>query len=592
MSSNYESIQGNIANNKNLHSHKNLRVKMNNKDLYSILQVSFDASSDEINTAFRVLAEKYHPTSSLANSERYREIIEAYEILGNPTKRREYDISRHIAQTTGQIPTFSGYVQQNEQASTDYSYSPANKVTLQAIINMLYEQINFESVNHNPAKSRVYQEIYNGITSNREKIEISGPENNEIWEILKSYKPYLSSDEYNNLMLMIAKMFNISESQASRYLNIVKSEEIPLNKIYILLGLGGILIIAGIIIFLIIFTMGKGENANIPGNLANNAMNVPANEIGQNSVAEIVNIGVPINIRSAPTTQWNNIIGKLDPGVQVQVVKLEQTGWYFIKKDNLEGYIYGGMLKNNNYPDSYPVAEINKEEIKVFDKNHKVFRALKSKDRLVVFYQDQENYYVNSEKGNLIGIKKEDIDLENPQNSNIPYIEDEIKATIKYFAVSSGPMVVETQTPEESEAPVPEETAIPKPPPVVPTQIRPKEIPTMNETKEDTVVPPVIFPGKKPENNYDINLYIDDVKNRIISNWKIPSGSNNYGTIAIFRINKTGYITNVKLQESSGSFEVDKSSLNAIKQSGPFAPLPKNFNHNYVDVIMNFDDKT
>ena len=66
---------------------------MANKDYYSILGVDKNASEDEIKSTYRRLAKKYHPdlnkTEEAAN--KFKEINEAYEVLGDPNKRANYD---------------------------------------------------------------------------------------------------------------------------------------------------------------------------------------------------------------------------------------------------------------------------------------------------------------------------------------------------------------------------------------------------------------------------------------------------------------------------------------------------------------------
>lgn len=62
------------------------------KDYYVILKVSRDASSDDIRKAHRKMALRYHPDRSIEpDPARFREIQEAYEILGSEDKRREYN---------------------------------------------------------------------------------------------------------------------------------------------------------------------------------------------------------------------------------------------------------------------------------------------------------------------------------------------------------------------------------------------------------------------------------------------------------------------------------------------------------------------
>ncbi len=65
------------------------------KDYYEILNVSKDASQDEIKAAFRKLAKKYHPDVNPNDKEaekKFKEINDAYEVLSDPEKRRRYDM--------------------------------------------------------------------------------------------------------------------------------------------------------------------------------------------------------------------------------------------------------------------------------------------------------------------------------------------------------------------------------------------------------------------------------------------------------------------------------------------------------------------
>ena len=70
---------------------------MDKRDYYEVLEVSKDASKDVIKNAYRKLALKYHPdrNESPEAEERFKEISDAYSILGDKDKRKYYDLNGH-----------------------------------------------------------------------------------------------------------------------------------------------------------------------------------------------------------------------------------------------------------------------------------------------------------------------------------------------------------------------------------------------------------------------------------------------------------------------------------------------------------------
>lgn len=61
------------------------------KDLYNILGVSKGATQDEIKKAFRKLAHQHHPDKEGGDTEKFKEINAAYQVLSDPEKRKRYD---------------------------------------------------------------------------------------------------------------------------------------------------------------------------------------------------------------------------------------------------------------------------------------------------------------------------------------------------------------------------------------------------------------------------------------------------------------------------------------------------------------------
>lgn len=83
------------------------------KDYYKVLGVAKAASQEEIRKAFRGLARQHHPDvarDKKAAESRFKEINEAYEVLGDPEKRRKYDeLGQDWDQSGGRAPNGEGF---------------------------------------------------------------------------------------------------------------------------------------------------------------------------------------------------------------------------------------------------------------------------------------------------------------------------------------------------------------------------------------------------------------------------------------------------------------------------------------------------
>src|SRR5215207_2437120 len=69
------------------------------KDFYKVLGVAKNADADEIKKAYRKLARKYHPDSNAGDASaeaKFKEVSEAYDVVGDTKKRKEYDEARRL----------------------------------------------------------------------------------------------------------------------------------------------------------------------------------------------------------------------------------------------------------------------------------------------------------------------------------------------------------------------------------------------------------------------------------------------------------------------------------------------------------------
>jgi molecular chaperone DnaJ len=77
---------------------------MAKRDYYDVLGVTKNATEDEIKKAYRKMAMKYHPDKNQgdkAAEEKFKEAAEAYDVLGNASKKQKYDQFGHAGFSTG-----------------------------------------------------------------------------------------------------------------------------------------------------------------------------------------------------------------------------------------------------------------------------------------------------------------------------------------------------------------------------------------------------------------------------------------------------------------------------------------------------------
>ncbi|MBM3738637.1 MAG: hypothetical protein FJW39_22905 [Acidobacteria bacterium] len=74
------------------------RMPEDKPDYYEILQLSSNADAETVQRVYRILAQRYHPdNTSTGNSEMFRRVLDAYQVLSDPERRAAYDVDYRMA---------------------------------------------------------------------------------------------------------------------------------------------------------------------------------------------------------------------------------------------------------------------------------------------------------------------------------------------------------------------------------------------------------------------------------------------------------------------------------------------------------------
>ncbi|HLG04025.1 MAG TPA: DnaJ domain-containing protein [Bacteroidia bacterium] len=102
------------------------------KDHYRTLGIAENATARDIKLAYRRLAKKYHPdvnTGDLRAEERFKEIVEAYDVLSDPFLKNAYDLKRNRQDYFPPHPSFYSYEKKQEPVKNDprrKTYDPSD----------------------------------------------------------------------------------------------------------------------------------------------------------------------------------------------------------------------------------------------------------------------------------------------------------------------------------------------------------------------------------------------------------------------------------------------------------------------------------
>jgi len=82
--------------------------------------------------------------------------------------------------------------------------------------------------------------------------------------------------------------------------------------------------------------------------------------------------------------------------------------------------------------------------------------------------------------------------------------------------------------------------------------------------------------------------YIALLKSRIEENWKFKNIIGELSALISFRIYRSGKITNLKIEKSSGYSAFDRSAVLAVKSTKDIPPFPEEIKQSYLDVMIEF----
>ena len=131
------------------------------KNYYDILEVNKNASQEIIEKAYKTLVKKYHPDlqdNNLKNEyeEKIKLINEAFEVLSNSEKRKNYDLN--LKQTEFSVEDYNNLINENLKLKNEINYLKNNLINYKNNINNNYSE-NIRQ-KYNEAINKAYYDAY------------------------------------------------------------------------------------------------------------------------------------------------------------------------------------------------------------------------------------------------------------------------------------------------------------------------------------------------------------------------------------------------------------------------------------------------
>ncbi len=153
-------------------------------DHYEVLQVSTSAEPETINRVYRILAQRFHPDNQqTGDANRFREILEAYQVLSDPEKRARYDIVHQDQRKDRWRLVATG-----AQAENDFEMEQLVRLT---VLEMLYTKRRID-----PNDSGIFlMELEKLIGRPREHLEFT------LWFLVQ--KKFVTRDDHSRMILTV-----------------------------------------------------------------------------------------------------------------------------------------------------------------------------------------------------------------------------------------------------------------------------------------------------------------------------------------------------------------------------------------------------
>lgn len=160
-----------------------------NKNYYDILEVNKNASPEIIEKAYKTLVKKYHPDlqeNNLKNiyEEKIKKINEAYDILSNPEKRKNYD--SNLKNTEISISDYNILYQENINLKNNLN------ILEQKLNNLNNIQNNYQKNNYNNYFNSENNKINNEYNYQKNNIENNNFDYKNLFNFNKKFKDFLA----------------------------------------------------------------------------------------------------------------------------------------------------------------------------------------------------------------------------------------------------------------------------------------------------------------------------------------------------------------------------------------------------------------